>query len=295
VIYVRSLLFNVYFFALTTFGMFTYWILLPLPRAVFQEAVRLWQRLVFGGLKHLCGLDWEVRGRERIPKGAAVFACKHQSAWDTMAFYALVADPAYVLKKELLRIPFWGWYAAKARQIVVDRRAGLRALKTVAEDAGKVLAEGRAVVIFPQGTRVAPPGGASRQDEKLGARTDNAPMGARTNDSPGVHRPYQPGIYAIAQAAGGIVRVTPIGVPSHDERTTEAPVFPVALNSGLFWGRRSFLKYPGTVTIEILEPMPKGLVRKAFMAELEKRIEQASMRLAAEAREHFPRLGAGGN
>lgn len=264
-IYVRSLLFNVYFFALTTFGMFTYWILLPLPRAVFQEAVRLWQRLVFGGLKHLCGLDWEVRGRERIPKGAAVFACKHQSAWDTMAFYALVADPAYVLKKELLRIPFWGWYAAKARQIVVDRRAGLRALKTVAEDAGKVLAEGRAVVIFPQGTRVAP----------IGARTKESPIGARTNDSPGVHRPYQPGIYAIAQA-------------------TDAPVFPVALNSGLFWGRRSFLKYPGTVMIEILEPMPKGLVRKAFMAELERRIEQASARLAAEARERYPWLGTSG-
>ncbi len=244
-IYLRSLLFNIYFFALTTFGMFTYWMLLPLPRAVFQEAVRLWQRLVFGGLKVLCGLDWEVRGRERIPKGAAVFACKHQSAWDTMVFYALLADPAYVLKKELLRVPFWGWYAAKARQIVVDRRAGLRALKDVAAQAKDQLAEGRQVVIFPQGTRVAP----------------------------GAHRPYQPGIYAIASAAA-------------------APVFPVALNSGLFWGRRSFLKYPGTVTLEILEPMPQGLARKPFMAELEHRIEKASTRLAAEARERFPRLRA---
>lgn len=240
-ILVRSFLFNLYFFALTAFGLFTYWVLLPLPRATFQGAVRLWQRLVFGGLKLICAVEWEVRGRERIPKGAAVFACKHQSAWDTMAFYALVADPAYVLKKELLRIPFWGWYAAKTRQIVVDRRAGVRALKDVAATARERIAEGRQVVIFPQGTRV-PPGG---------------------------HRPYQPGVYAIATA-------------------TDAPVFPVALNSGFFWGRRSFLKHPGTVTIEILEPMPAGLARKPFMAELENRIERASDRLAAEARERFP-------
>ena len=243
-IHVRSLLFNVYVFALTTFGLFTYWVLLPLPRAVFQGAVRLWQRLVFGGLKILCGLEWEVRGRERIPTGAAVFACKHQSAWDTMAFYALVADPAYVLKKELLRIPFWGWYATKTRQIVVDRHAGMRALKDVAAQAEDRLAAGRQVVIFPQGTRVAP----------------------------GSSLPYQPGVYAIVSG-------------------TESPIFPVALNSGLFWGRRSFVKRPGVITLEILEPMPKGLPRKVFMAELKNRIEQASARLAAEARERFPGLG----
>jgi 1-acyl-sn-glycerol-3-phosphate acyltransferase len=243
VIYIRSLLFNVYFFALTAFGLFTCWLLQPLPRATFQEAVRLWQRLVFGGLRFLCGMEWEVRGRERIPEGAAVFACKHQSAWDTMAFYALAADPAYVLKRELLRIPFWGWYAAKTRQIVVDRRAGMRALKDVAAQAKDRLADGRQVVIFPQGTRV----------------------------SPGAHRPYQPGVFAIYDA-------------------TDKPVFPVALNSGLFWGRRSFLKHPGTVTIEILEPMPGNMDRKPFTAELEKRIEEASKRLAAEARERFPGL-----
>ncbi len=253
----RSLVFNVYFFALTAFGLFTYWVLLPFPRTVLQEAVRLWQRLVFAGLKGICGLTWEARGRERIPAGAAVFACKHQSAWDTMAFYALVADPAYVLKKELMRIPFWGWYATKTRQVVVDRRAGLRALKEVAAAAKERLAEGRQVVIFPQGTRVAPPG-------------------AQTGRAPGAHRPYQPGVFAIYDA-------------------TDTPVFPVALNSGLFWGRRSFLKQPGTVTLEILEPMPKGMDRKPFTAELERRIEDASERLAAEARERFPGLGRGGN
>ena len=123
----------------------------------------------------------------------------------------------------------------------------MRALKDVAAQAEGCLAAGRQVVIFPQGTRVAP----------------------------GNSLPYQPGVYAIVSG-------------------TEAPIFPVALNSGLFWGRRSFVKRPGTITLEILEPMPKGLARKAFMAELEQRIEQASTRLAAEARERFPGLGNGG-
>lgn len=239
-IVLRSLAFNVYFFALTAAYLLGLWILLPFPRPVFRDVVRTWPRLVFWGLRVLCGLTWEVRGGERIPAGRAVFACKHQSAWETMAFYALVADPAYVLKKELTRIPFWGWYVRKNRQIVVDRKAGMRALKDIAARARDVLADGRQVVIFPQGTRV----------------------------TFGDHRPYQPGVYAIYAA-------------------TDAPVFPMALNSGLFWGRRSFRKHPGVITVEILEPMPPGMERKPFTAELERRIEAASDRLAAEARAKF--------
>ena len=245
----RSLAFNVYFFALTAAYLLGLWVLLPFPRPVFRDVVRTWQRLVFWGLRVLCGLTWEVRGGERIPAGRAVFACKHQSAWETMAFYALVADPAYVLKKELTRIPFWGWYVRKNRQIVVDRKAGMRALKDIAARARDVLADGRQVVIFPQGTRVPPPGG---QKDK----------------PPGTSKPYQPGVYAIYA-------------------DTDAPVFPVALNSGLFWGRRSFCKHPGTVTVEILDPMPPGMERKPFTAELERCIEAASDRLAAEARARF--------
>ncbi|MBM3564762.1 MAG: 1-acyl-sn-glycerol-3-phosphate acyltransferase, partial [Alphaproteobacteria bacterium] len=218
-------------------------VLLPLPRRTFQDAVGFWQRMVFWGLRAICGITWEARGRDRIPAGGVLFACKHQSAWDTMVFYALAADPAYVLKKELMGIPFWGWYVRKTRHVVVDRKAGMKALKDLAQRAQAFLGEGRQVVIFPQGTRV----------------------------PPGVAKPYLPGVFSIYTETG-------------------APVIPVALNSGLFWGRRSFRKHPGVITIEFLDPMPRGLERKPFSAELKRRVEEASDRLAAEARGRFPWL-----
>lgn len=244
--FVGSLLFNVFFFAYTAAIMLAMFFLLPFPYTVMHRAVRRWGVGTRAALRLLCGIDHEVRGRAHLPTQGAVFACKHQSAWDVMIFHALAPLPAYVLKKELMRIPLWGWYATKARAIPVDRTAGMRALKDVTRRARDVLAAGRHIVIFPQGTRTAP----------------------------GARRPYQPGIYAIYANTG-------------------APVVPVALNSGLFWGRRRFLKKPGTIVIEILPPMPPGLDRGAFMAELERRIEDASDRLAAEARAKFPWLAGG--
>lgn len=242
---VRSLVFNVVFFAGTAAMLLLMWVLLPFPRMAIQRVVTLWGQAVRWLLRTIVGLGFEVRGREHLPDGPAVFACKHQSAWDIFIFYEIVPDPAYVLKKELMRIPFWGWYATKARVIPVDRKGGGAALKRMTRAALAVLAAGRHVVIFPEGTRTAP----------------------------GQRRPYQPGVFAIYAA-------------------THAPVVPVAVNSGLFWGRRSFVKRPGVITLEILPAMPPGLERRAFMAELENRIENATARLVAEARERFPWLAA---
>jgi 1-acyl-sn-glycerol-3-phosphate acyltransferase len=245
VIAVRSLVFNVLFFTGTAVMLLLMWVLLPFPRMAIQRVVTLWGQTMRWLLRTVVGLGFEVRGREHLPDGPAVFACKHQSAWDIFIFYELVSDPAYVLKKELMRIPFWGWYATKVRVIVVDRKGGGAALKRMMRDALATLAAGRHVVIFPEGTRTAP----------------------------GQRRPYQPGVYAIY--AEGV-----------------APVIPVAVNSGLFWGRRSFVKRPGVITLEILPAMPPGLDRRAFMAELENRIESATARLVAEARQRFPGLPA---
>jgi 1-acyl-sn-glycerol-3-phosphate acyltransferase len=196
-------------------------------------------------LRYIVGLDLQARGLEHRPPGAAVIACKHQSAWDTFVFYLLLDDPNYVMKTELMRIPFWGWYARKCGAIAVDRSGGAGALKRLVREAEDRLAKGRQVIMFPEGTRTAP----------------------------GARRPYQPGIAAIYKA-------------------TEAPVVPVAVNSGLFWGRRSFRKLPGVVTLEFLPAMPKGLARDAFMSELANRIETASDALVAEAKARFPHLAA---
>lgn len=245
-IWIRSLAFNVFslfLHVILLFGMLT---LLPLPRRWMQATVRLWTRTVGIGLKAIVGLDFEVRGREHLPTGAAVIASKHQSAWDTFVFYLLLDDPNYVMKKELFRIPFWGWYARKCGAISVDRMGGVGALKRLVRDVEDRMTKGRQVIVFPEATRTAP----------------------------GTRRPYQPGIAAIYQK-------------------TEAPVVPVAINSGLFWGRRAFTKLPGTVTIEFLPAMPKGLERDAFMAELQDRIETATDALIAEARARNPHLGGG--
>jgi 1-acyl-sn-glycerol-3-phosphate acyltransferase len=182
------------------------------------------------------GLTHAVRGRENLPKGPAIIAMKHQSAWDTFAVAVIFDDPAIVLKQELIWIPFYGWYLWKAGMISIDRRAGALALRKLVAASKKAAALGRPIVIFPEGTRTAP----------------------------GTRRPYQPGVAALY-------------------RQLELPLVPVAVNSGVFWGRRRFLKRPGRITVEILPPIPPGGDRHTVMAELEARIETATARLVAEA------------
>ncbi len=240
---IRSLLFNVFFISWTALILLSLCVILPFPRAAQQWVVRLWGKGNRLGLKALVGIGWEVRGRRNIPEGPAIFASKHQSAWDTSIFHGVLSDPVYVLKKELTSIPFWGWAARKCEAIVVDRAGGGGALKELVRQTRASTEKGRQVVIFPEGTRTAP----------------------------GQRHPYFPGIAAMYALA-------------------KVPVVPVAVNSGLFWGRRSFVKRPGVITVEFLPPIAAGLGRRAFMAELEERIETASERLRLEAEEKFPAI-----
>lgn len=235
-IFLRSLAFNLLFYVWVALFSFTLTLVLWLPRRWLQEAIGLWMRSVMAMLTAITGLGYEVRGWSHMPPGPALVASKHQSAWDTGIYYVLLHNPAYVLKRELTWIPFYGWVLSRVRSVAVDRTAGGAALKSLVRQSRVVLEEGRPVVIFPEGTRKA-----------VGA----APA-------------YQPGIAAL-------------------DRATDLPVIPVALNSGLYWGRRSFLRRPGKVVVEFLPAMPKGLDRRAFMAELESRIETATARLVAEA------------
>ncbi len=218
-------------------------VFLPFPRRVMQRVVHAWTSGPLTAMKWIAGLDFQVLGQENKPSGAALIACKHQSVWETLIFHALYSDAVYIVKKELLSIPFWGWYMRKCGSISVDRSGGSQALKEMLRKSRAALAEGRQVIIFPEGTRTAP----------------------------GQSLPYNPGVAALYAM-------------------TEAPVAPVALNSGLFWGRRKFLKYPGAITIEFLPLMPPDLDRRAFLAELEKRIETATERLVAKAKsQYFPK------
>lgn len=126
------------------------------PRSWTRAALRFYLALVFGGLRVLCGIRYEVRGREHMPEGGALVASKHQSMFETLAFWAILTDPAIILKKELAFLPVFGWYAMKLKNIKVDRSAGAKALRDMLKQARERADEGRQVVIFPQGTRLEP-------------------------------------------------------------------------------------------------------------------------------------------
>jgi 1-acyl-sn-glycerol-3-phosphate acyltransferase len=245
-ILIRSLVFNAAFFAWTVSLLLAGLPLLARGRGAMRRLAVFWARGVLRLLRVIVGARIEIRGPHL--SGPRLVAAKHQSALDTMIFFLLADDAAYVMKKELAAIPLYGRCARHQGMIFVDRDAGAAALKRLVADARAACADGRQVVIFPQGTRTA--------------------AGAPVADAP-----YQPGIAALSQALA-------------------MPTTPVALNSGLVWGRRSFLKRPGTIVIEILPDIPPGLKRAEFMRRLEDAIEGATARLEAEARRADPPPGS---
>ena len=224
----RSALFLAWFLIVTTILSLIFLPVLALPRPATVWLARLWARLTFWGLKVFAGIGWEVRGLP--PQGPVLVASKHMSMWDTLALYLTLHEPAIVLKRELLRIPFYGWFLAKAAAIPIDRGAGASALRKMADASRKVLGAGRPILIFPEGTR-----------KKPGAAPD-----------------YKPGVAGLYGQLG-------------------VSCVPVALNSGVYW--TGFLKRPGTIVLQFLEPIPPGLKRDAFMAQLESRIESATNEL----------------
>lgn len=115
-----------------------------------------WAKGVLWLLKICCGITHEVRGMEHISETPVIYASKHQSAWETVAFLTLLHHPAYVLKRELLRIPLWGWYLWRMKMIAIDRAAGASSLKKMVKQAKAAVADNRPIVIFPEGTRTRP-------------------------------------------------------------------------------------------------------------------------------------------
>lgn len=151
---IRSALFLLWFVLVTTLLSLVFLPVLLLPRGATQWLARIWSRATFFGLKAICGLDWEVRGL--APTTPVLVAAKHMSMWDTLALWLVLKNPAIVLKRELLRIPFYGWFLWKGAAIAIDRKAGARALRQMRDAAQTAMDEGRSILIFPEGTRKQP-------------------------------------------------------------------------------------------------------------------------------------------
>lgn len=128
----------------------------PFPFNVRYRFISQWARFNLWWLKITCGLSYRVTGREHIPSGNAIILCKHQSTWETLALQAIFPPQVWVLKRELLWVPFFGWGLAMLEPISIDRRARRKSVEQIIEQGKKRLADGRWVVIFPEGTRVAP-------------------------------------------------------------------------------------------------------------------------------------------
>jgi 1-acyl-sn-glycerol-3-phosphate acyltransferase len=212
-----------------------------LPRRAFMAIAKSWGR-TSNALLAVAGISVELRGREKIPPGALLVASKHQSFWEAFTLLTLFDDPAFIVKRELMWIPFFGWLLWKADQVPVDRRAKGGAIAGMMERARGALAQGRQIVIFPEGTRTAP----------------------------GAPPAYRGGLASLYAATG-------------------VSCLPIALNAGVFWPRRKFLRYPGTIVLEVLDPIPPGLGRQAFSARVEAAIETATARLIAEGERELQR------
>lgn len=242
-LYLRSLVFNLAFYLCTTILAIGGLPTMFFGRKAILGLARVWARATLRLLDAICGMKVEFRGLDNLRQQGCIIAAKHQSAWETIALVTQVEDFTYILKRELTSIPIFGQYLTLSDQIAINRKSRSAALRDLIRQAGRAIAEGRVIFIFPEGTR--------------------RPAGA-------------PPLYKT-------------GV-SHLYAAAKAPCVPVALNSGLFWPRRTLLRRPGTVLVEFLPVIPAGLPTAEFARLLQERIETASNRLIAEALEKDPRL-----
>ena len=189
-------------------------------------------------LRLLAGIKTDVQGEANIPAGPCIIASKHMSDWDIFAILPGARHPAFIAKKELMDIPFFGQAAMSFDTIRIDRSLGGEAIPALLDDAKQALAKGARIIIFPEGTRKAP---LAEHD-------------------------YKWGIVRLYEGLG-------------------VPVVPVALNSGLFWGRNSLLLWPGTARARFLPAIPPGLPPEEFRERLVTAIETETNRLILTAYE----------
>jgi 1-acyl-sn-glycerol-3-phosphate acyltransferase len=233
----RSLVFSILFYGFFAVSAVTAACISLISPKSLPPFTRFWSRAWLAMYRAICGVNYEVRGEENIPRGGCLLAMKHQSVWDTCALFAIFERPVYVLKSELMLIPFFGWALARLGCIPVKRGTGKSALDNMIRGTRVALTQGKQVVIFPEGTRTM--------------------IGQAAN--------YKTGI-------------------SHLYAALDVACVPVALNSGVLWPRRKFLRPPGTIVVEVLSPIPPGLGRKEMFDLMVDKIEEASERLCRAAK-----------
>jgi 1-acyl-sn-glycerol-3-phosphate acyltransferase len=154
-IYIRSLLFAILHSTTAVFFSLLAVVIYPLPFTVRYRIISQWANSNLWLLDKICGISYRVHGIENIPDEPCVILCKHQSTWETLALQPIFTPQVWVLKRELLWIPFFGWGLASLNPIAIDRSAGRKALQQVVEQGKQRLESGSWVVIFPEGTRIA--------------------------------------------------------------------------------------------------------------------------------------------
>jgi len=198
----RSALFWVWMFSTTAFFAIPALLGSLISFEAAYKVCDVWVASNMWGLRLICGVKWEVIGKENIPEQPCLLVSKHQSTWETFFYAHYLTHVLYVAKRSLGYIPVFGWMIVLLGFVMIDRKLGRSALQQMIEQSKQKVALKRWVVIFPEGTRM--------------------PVGSEPI--------YRPGAFKVSVQA-------------------QIPIMPVAMNSGEFWPRLGFIKWPGTVTV----------------------------------------------
>jgi len=232
-VFIRSLIFLLLQIVITPLFTLIAILTFPFHPITRYRIISGWALTMLWLLRVVCDIRMEVRGADNIPNTPCLVLCKHQSAWETIALQKVFPPQVWVIKRELLWLPFFGWGLAMTSPVAIKRSEGREAIKQLLRQGKERLKLGFCVVIFPEGTRI--------------------PFGQR-------------GKYKI----GGALLGASSGVP----------IVPVAHNAGKLWGRESFFKYPGVITMSIGTPIdPAGLKAEEINRRAEEWIETEVTRL----------------
>ena len=222
IIFFRSLIFNILFYIWTFFISLISFPVFFLNRKFDVKVWFFWIKITNKILKNIVKINYEIKGSKKIYSKKVIYACQHQSAWDTIMLPYLIGDCMIFHKRSLLFIPLFGWHLFKLGMVIITRNKGANDLKKIISKTKNGLNNQRSVLIFPHGTRTLP-----NSKNKI-----------------------QSGIVILY-------------------KHLKTNVVPVKLNSGKLWGRNKFLKYPGKITVNFLNPIKPGLTPGEFRKKLE--------------------------